>query len=79
MLVLIKRIGVNILGLTKFCYNSMSHSMTKMSLLERALGKEARKLINLAIPMRHTNHSKEAVKMVKGCGEKYTQMKKLLE
>jgi hypothetical protein len=53
--------------------------MTKMSLLERALGKEARKLINLAIPMRHTNHSKEAVKMVKGCGEKYTQMKKLLE
>jgi hypothetical protein len=53
--------------------------MTKMFLLELALGKETRKLMNLAIPMRCKNHSKKVVEMVKGHGEKYDQAKKLLE
>jgi hypothetical protein len=35
--------------------------------------------MDLAIPMRRTNHSKEVVEMVKGCEELYAQTKKLLE
>jgi hypothetical protein len=44
--------------------------MTKMSLFELVLGKEARKLIN-SIPMGCRDHSKEVVEMVKGHGGKY--------
>jgi hypothetical protein len=39
------------LGLVKFCYNSTTQTITKMSLFELALGKEAKKPMDLAIPM----------------------------
>jgi hypothetical protein len=39
------------LGLMKFCYNSTTHLVTKMSPFELALGKEARKLMDLIVPM----------------------------
>ncbi len=35
------------LGLTKFCYNSIKHSTTKMSPFELALGIEAKQLMDL--------------------------------
>jgi hypothetical protein len=35
--------------------------------------------MDLTIPMRQTNHSKEVVEMVKGREELYAQTKKLLE
>jgi len=59
------------LGMVEFCYNSISHSMTKMSLFELTLGKEATKLMNLGIPMGRRDHSKEVVEMFKGHGENY--------
>jgi hypothetical protein len=44
-----------------------------------ALGKEAKKLMDLTIPMGSIYHFKEIVEMVKGCEEKYVQAKKLLK
>jgi hypothetical protein len=38
----------------------------KMSLFKLGLGKEARRLMDLAIPMGQRDHSKEVVEMVKG-------------
>jgi hypothetical protein len=35
--------------------------------------------MDLTIPMGQRDHSKEAMKMVKGCEEKYTRAKNLLE
>jgi 6-phosphogluconolactonase/glucosamine-6-phosphate isomerase/deaminase len=46
---------------------------------ELALGKEARKLMDLIIPMGSICHSKEVVEMVKGCEKKNIQAKELLE
>jgi hypothetical protein len=43
------------------------------------LGKEAKKPMDLTIPMGWKDHSKEAVEMVKGHEKKYTQAKKVLE
>ncbi len=59
------------LGMVEFCYNSISHSMTKMFLFELALRKEATKLMNLGIPMGRRDHSKEVVEIFKGHGENY--------
>ncbi len=56
--------------MVEFCYNSTLHSMIKIALFELVLGKEARKPMNLTIPMGHIDHSKEVVEMVKGRGEK---------
>jgi uncharacterized protein YecT (DUF1311 family) len=67
------------LGFTEFCYNSTIHLAMKMFSSELTLGKEAKKLMDLAIPMGCRNHSNEAMKMVKGLEEKYAQAKKLLE
>jgi hypothetical protein len=67
------------LGLAKFCYNFIMHLMTKMSLFELALGKEAKKPMDLAIPMGLKDHSKKTVKMVKGCEKLYAQANKLLK
>jgi hypothetical protein len=49
-----------------------------MSLFELTLGKEAKKPMDLTIPMGWKDHSKETVEMVKGHEEKYMQAKKLL-
>jgi hypothetical protein len=38
---------------------------------ELTLGKEIRKLMDLAIPMGKIDHFKETMEMVKGCEEKY--------
>jgi len=43
----------------------------KMFPSKLTLGKEARKLMDLTIPMGCRDHSNEAVKMVKGLEEKY--------
>ncbi len=43
------------------------------------LKKEARKPMDLAIPMGRKKPSKESIGMVKGHEESYTQAKKLLE
>ncbi len=51
----------------------------KMSMFEPALGKEAKKPMDLAIPMGKRDHSKEVVEMVKGLEELYARTKKLLE
>jgi hypothetical protein len=51
----------------------------KMFLFELMLGKETEKLMDWTIPMGHRSHSKEAMEVVKGCKEKYTWTKKLLE
>jgi hypothetical protein len=59
------------LSLVEFCYNSTMYLATKMSSFELVLGKEARKPMDLAIPMGDKYHSKEVVKMVKGHEEKY--------
>jgi hypothetical protein len=53
--------------------------MTKMSSYELAWGKEAKKPMDLTIPIRHKDHSKEVVEMVKGHEKKYAQAKKFLE
>ncbi len=45
--------------------------MTKMSLFELKLGKEARKSMDLAIPMGRKYHSEEAMEMDKGHEDKY--------
>jgi hypothetical protein len=58
------------LGLVEFCYNSTTHSTTKMSLFELTLGKDAKKPMDLTIPMGWKNPSKEAMEMVKGHEEK---------
>jgi hypothetical protein len=39
------------LGMEFFCYNSIMHLTIKMSLFELALGKEAKKPMDLSIPM----------------------------
>jgi hypothetical protein len=52
--------------------------VTKMFPFELALGKEAKKLMDLVIPMGWRNHSKETVGTIKGCEEKYAWAKKLL-
>jgi hypothetical protein len=67
------------LGLVEFCYNSTTHSTTKTSLFELKLGKETKKPMDSTIPVGWTNHSKEAMEMVKGHEEKHTQANKLLE
>jgi hypothetical protein len=59
------------LGSVEFYYNSTTHSMTKMSLFELKLGKEARKSMDLAIPMGRKYHSEEAMEMDKGHEDKY--------
>ncbi len=48
------------------------HLVMKMSSFELALGKEAKKSMDLTIPMGQKDHSKEVVEMVKGHEEKYT-------
>jgi hypothetical protein len=60
------------LNLAKFYYNSIMHLVMKMSSFELALGKEAKKSMDLTIPMGQKDHSKEVVEMVKGHEEKYT-------
>jgi hypothetical protein len=50
-----------------------------MSLFELAFGKEAKKPMDLTIPMGRKDHSKEVVEMVKGHEKLYTLAKKLLE
>jgi hypothetical protein len=50
-----------------------------MFVFELMSGNEAKKLMDLAIPVGRRNHSKEVVEMVKGHEEKYTQAKKLLK
>ncbi len=50
-----------------------------MSLFELALGKQAKKQMDLTIHVGCKDHSKEVVKMVNGHEEKYAQAKKLLE
>ncbi len=50
-----------------------------MSPFELALGKEARKPMDLSIPMGHNDHSNEVMEMVKRHEKKYAQAKKLLE
>jgi hypothetical protein len=59
------------LGLVEFCYNFATHSVSKMSLFELALRKEAKKFMDLAIPIRQRDHSKEVVEMVQGRGKLY--------
>ncbi len=49
-----------------------------MSLFELALRKEAKKFMDLAIPIRQRDHSKEVVEMVQGRGKLYAWTKKLL-
>jgi hypothetical protein len=44
----------------------VTHLAIKMSLFELALGREAKKSMDLTIPMGRRNHSKEVVEMVKG-------------
>jgi hypothetical protein len=56
MLASIKRIEH--LGFSEFYYNSTKHSMAKMFMFELVLGKEAKKPVNLAIPMGRRDHSK---------------------
>jgi hypothetical protein len=67
------------LGLEEFCYYSTMHMVMKMSMFELALGKEAKKPMDLAIPMGKRDHSKKVVEMVKGLEELYAGTKKLLE
>jgi hypothetical protein len=50
-----------------------------MPSFELMLRKEAKKLMDLAIPMGCKFHSKEVVEMVKGHEEKYARTKKFLE
>jgi len=49
----------------EFCYNSTTHLITKMSSFELSLGKEAKKPMDLAIPMGWRDHSKEVVEIFK--------------
>jgi hypothetical protein len=58
-------------------FNSTTHLVIKMSPFKLALGKEARKLMDLVIPMGWRDHSKETMEMVKGHEKKYAQAKKL--
>jgi fructose-1,6-bisphosphatase len=51
----------------------------KISLFELMLKNEARKSMDLTIPIWYKYHFKEVVEMVKGCEEKYTRTKKLFE
>ncbi len=64
------------LSLAKFCYNFRMHSVIKMSPFELTLGKEAKKQMDLAIPMGQRDHFKEAMEMVKGHEELCDQAKK---
>jgi hypothetical protein len=54
------------LGLIMFYYNYTMHSTTKMSSFELVLRKEAKKPMDLTIPMGQRDHSKKYVEMVKG-------------
>jgi hypothetical protein len=45
------------LGLVEFCYNSTTHSTTKMSPFELTLGNKTKKPMDFAIPMRRKDHS----------------------
>jgi hypothetical protein len=67
------------LSLVEFFYNSTMHLVTKMSPCEFVLRKEAKKPMDLAIPMGQMEPSKESIGMVKGHEELYTQAKKNLE
>ncbi len=67
------------LGLVQFCYNFIMHLTIKMFSFKLTLGKEAKKLMDLTIPMGRKDHSKEVVEMVKGQEEKCTETKKLLQ
>jgi hypothetical protein len=67
------------LSVVEFYYNSTTHLTMKMSLFELTLGKEVKKLMDLAIPMGRKDHFKEAMEMVKGHEKKYAQAKKLLK
>jgi hypothetical protein len=60
------------LSLVEFCYNFTMHLAIKMFSFKLTLGKETRKLMDLAIPMGRRDHSKEVVEMVKGQEDKYT-------
>ncbi len=66
MLVPIKKIWGEHLGLVDLCYNSVMHSVTKMFLFELALGKEAKEPMELTIHVGQRYHSKKMMKMVKG-------------
>jgi hypothetical protein len=50
----------------------MTHLAIKMVLFELTLGKKTKRPMDLTIPMRQKDHSKEVVKMVKGHGKSYT-------
>jgi len=67
------------LGLVEVYFNSTMHMVMTMSMFEPTLGKEAKKPMDLAIPMGKRDHSKEVVEMVKRLEELYAQAKKLLE
>ncbi len=51
----------------------------KMSVFELALGKKAKKLMDLAIHVGKKDHSKKVVEMVNMLEKLYAQAKKLLE
>jgi hypothetical protein len=67
------------LGLVEFCYNFVMHLRIKMFSFKLTLGKKAKKLMDLTIPMGQKDHSKEVVEMVKGQDEKCTQANQLLQ
>jgi len=69
MLVLIKKHWGEHISLVEFYYNSMTHSVMKMSSFELMLGKESMKSMDLTIPMGQRDHSKEIVDMAKGRDE----------
>jgi hypothetical protein len=47
-----------------------------MFLFELMLGKQTRRLMDLAISMGQRNHFKELVEMIMGCEEKYARANK---
>jgi hypothetical protein len=54
------------LGLMEFCYNSITHLASKMSLFELALRKEAKKPMDLAIPWDKRTTPRKLWKWFKG-------------
>lgn len=67
------------LHLVEFCYNFITRSDKNVLVWINVGQRNQEALMDLAIPMRQTNHSKEVVEMVKGREELYAQTKKLLE
>ncbi len=65
--------GEQLQGLAKFCYNSTTHSMIKMSPFKLALVKETKKPMDLAIPM----GQKEVMERVQGCEKLHLSYKTL--